>query len=52
MKQWTVAQLLYAKDAVLLAESVEELYRMVSCFDDVCRRRMLKEDASKTNTSF
>lgn len=40
-----LSQLFYADDAVLLAESVEELDRMVSRSDDVSRRRKLRVKA-------
>lgn len=39
---WKLLQLLYADDAVLFANSEEELDGMVDQFDNVCRRIMLK----------
>lgn len=41
-----MSPLLYADDDVLLAELVEELGRMVSWFDGVCRRRKMKVNAN------
>lgn len=46
--EWKLQQLLYVDDAVLLAESEEELYRMIGCSDEVCRRGILNENLSKS----
>ena len=40
--------LLYADDLVLCGESEEDLKVMVGCFVDLCRRRGLKVNASKS----
>lgn len=45
--KWQLPQLLYADEAVLLAESDEALSKMVGYFNDVCRRGMLKVNLSK-----
>lgn len=39
-------------DAVPLAEPEEELDRMVCCFDDVYRRRMLRMNVNKIKLQF
>ena len=46
--EWKIPACLYADDAVLFAESEEELQRMVSAFDKVCERRKLKVNAKKS----
>ncbi len=47
-KDWSVVTCLFADDTVSLAESVEDLERVVNEFYDVCRRRKLKVNAGKS----
>ena len=45
---WYLMDALFADDTVLLAESEDELQRMVNEFSDVCSRRKLKVNAGKS----
>ena len=47
-RMWTVPACLYADDAVLFAESEQELQRMVTEFDRVCERRKLRVNVGKS----
>lgn len=40
--------LIYADDLVLVAETGSDLRVMIECFDLVCERRALKENARKS----
>lgn len=46
-REWNLPQIFCADDDVLLAEA-EELDRRVGHADDVCRRRILKANVSKS----
>ena len=45
---WELNQLLFADDAVLVADSEEKLRRLVTEFGRVCERRKLKVNAGKS----
>ena len=45
---WRVNQLLYAGDTVLNGNSRENLQQLLNELDDVCKRRKLKVNMSKT----
>ena len=47
-QKWKINKLLYADDAVLMADSEENLQRMVNVFEGVCMRRKLKVNVSKS----
>ena len=47
-REWRLPSLLYADDLVLYGESEEDLRVMVGRFAEVCRRRVLKFNASKS----
>ena len=47
-REWTLPGLLYADDFVLCVESEENLRVMVGWFTEMCRRRGLKVNASKS----
>ena len=47
-RKWILPGLLYAYDWVLCGESEEDLRAIVGRFDEVCRRKAPKVDASKS----
>ena len=47
-KEWEIYKLLYADDTVLIADSEEQLQKMVNVFGKVCWRRKLKVNAAKS----
>ena len=47
-REWRLTSLLYADDLILCGESEEDLRAMMGHFVEVCRRRGLKVNASKT----
>ena len=47
-RQWKLSSVLFADDAVLVAESEEDLGRLVREFDNVCKRRNLTLNVGKT----
>src|SRR5277367_2527837 len=47
-RRWNLSHLLYADDAVLLAESACDLRELVQCFADVCKRRKMKVNVDKS----
>ena len=46
--KWCVNTILFADDTVLIAESEKDLQKLVSEFDNVCRRRKLKVNENKS----
>ena len=47
-REWRLPGILYADDLVLCGKSEEDLWVMVGCFVEMCRRRGLKVNAGKT----
>ena len=45
--KFNINPLLYADDTALVADSEEKLYRLVSEFGRVCKRRKLRENAGR-----
>ena len=46
--EWMLSQLLFADDTALVAESAEQLQRLVSEFGSVCERRKLRVNVDKS----
>ena len=46
--RYEINQLLFADDTVLVADSEEKLYRLVSEFGRVCKRRKLRVNVGKS----
>lgn len=46
--EWLLPVLSFVDGAALLAEPKEELVRIADCSDDVCKRRLLKVNTSKS----
>ena len=46
--RFEINQLLFADDTALVADSEEQLYRLVSEFGRVCKRRKLRVDVGKS----
>ena len=47
-REWRINQLLFADDTALVADSVEQLRRLVVEFERVCERRKLRVNAGKS----
>jgi hypothetical protein len=47
--EWKISNLLYCDDTVLIGENESELRMMAEKFGDVCKRRLLKVNAGKSN---
>ncbi len=47
-RKWVLNSILFADDTVLIAENENDLQKLVTVFDSVCKKRKLKVNVNKS----